>query len=153
MLYFFFRGINKKKTPVHTTRAFIYSPQTWVVRAMETHWVACFFPSLNINIYIYIYLVRRISPARTASYFLLNYITVSRLCSTTTSIANYPRVHFILEFLSRPPPSSPPCPYIYCSLRGVCYFFSLVSDGEKSHSSPTPAVLKSLYIDTNRSIL
>lgn len=125
---FFSRRINKKKTfTQYSTRAFIYSPQTWVVRAMETHWV--FFPSLYICTLL---VVRRISLARTASYFVLNYITVSRLCSTTTSMANYPRVHFILEFLSRLVAAA-----IYTRVRTAskCVYFSLVFDCEKSHSS------------------
>lgn len=56
--------------------------------------LSCFFLSVRIPC------SSRISRARMASYFILNRITVLRLCSTS-SMANYPAiVHFISEFLS-----------------------------------------------------
>lgn len=109
--YFFsFVELTEKKPLPGTHDALFYLFSADVGGSGDRNTLSCVFFSFFKHIYIYIYthLVRHISSARTASYFLLNYITVSRLCLTTTSMANYPRVHFILEFLSRLPPSLSP---------------------------------------------
>lgn len=68
-------------------RAFMYSSRRKNARVCGSGVV--FLPPHN-HLYYTTYTVHRISRARTASYFVLNCITVLRLCRSTTSTANYP---------------------------------------------------------------